>query len=85
MYKITLYINPIADKGDPLEVSYEGEDLDDLKRMMSWTILETMRVHNASDGDIYIDLFIEKNGEHYDHDEGNAFVDLKSNRIQYDI
>lgn len=90
-YKLTLTIYPIADCGrdlrirDALEVSYEGEDLDALKRAIDWTIINTMKAHNANDGETFVDLDIEKNGEYYDHDEATVFVDLKNNHIKYGI
>jgi hypothetical protein len=91
MYKLTLYIYPIADcgedltKGEPLEVSYEGADLDALKRAIDWTILETMKVHNANDGEAFVDLVIEKDDEYYDSDSAIACVDLTNNCIKYEI
>ncbi len=85
MYKLTLYISPIADNGEPLEVSYEGTDLDALKRAIDWTIIETMKVHNTNDGETFVELAIEKDGEYYDHDEATVFVDLQNNRVKYGI
>ena len=91
MYELTLYIYPIADcsedliKGEPLDVSYEGEDLDALKRAIDWTIIETMKVHNANDGETFVELAIEKDGEYYDHDEATVFVDLQNNIVKYGI
>lgn len=90
-YKLTLAIYPIADcgedlsKGEPLEVSYEGTDLDALKRAIDWTIINTMKVHNANDGETFVELDIEHNGNYYDHDEQTVFVDLQNNRIKYGI
>jgi hypothetical protein len=91
IYKLTLTIYPVADCGrnlrisDALEVSYEGEDLDALKRVIDWTIINTMKVHNANDGETFVELDIEHNGEYYDHDEQTVWVDLQNNRIKYDI
>lgn len=90
-YKITLYIYPIADcgkdlsKGEPLEVFYEGTDLDALKRAIDWTIIETMKMHKANDGETLVEMEIEKNDEYYDRDEAVVFVDLKNNRVKYNI
>lgn len=84
-YKLTLTIYPIADRGDALEVSYEGTDLDALKRAIDWTIINTMKVHNANDGKTFVELDIEKNGEYYDHDEQTVWVDLQNNCIKYGI
>ena len=85
MYKLTLYICPIADNGEPLDVSYEGNDLDALKREIDWAIINTMKVHNANDGETYLEMFIEKDGEYYDHDEGTVVVDLRNNLVKYEI
>lgn len=84
MYKLTLYICPIADNGEPLDVSYEGNDLDALKRAIDWTIINTMKVHNANDGETFVELNIEKDDKHYDHDEATVFVSLKDERVIYD-
>lgn len=90
-YKITLAIYPIADcgkdlsKGEPCEVSYEGSDVYELKKFIDATILNTIRALNASDGETFVEMDIEHNGEYYDHDEQTIFVDLKNNRIQYGI
>lgn len=90
-YKITLYIYPIADcgkdlsKGEPLEVSYEATDLDALKRAIDWTIIETMKMHKANGGETLVEMEIEKNDEYYDRDEAVVFVDLKNNRVKYNI
>ena len=90
-YKLTLTIYPIADCGwslrrsEALDVSYEGTDLDALKRAIDWTIINTMKAHNANDGETFVDLDIEKNGEYYDHDEQTVFVDLQNNRIKYGL
>ena len=90
-YKLTLAIYPIADcgkdlsRGNPLEVSYEGSDLDALKRDIDYVILDTMRKFNANDGETFVELDIEHNGRYYDHDEQTIFVDLKNNHIKYGI
>lgn len=84
-YKLTLVIYPIADCGEALEVSCEGTDLDALKRAIDWTIINTMKVHNANDGETFVELDIECNGEYYDHDEQTVWVDLQNNCIKYGI
>ena len=90
-YKITLTIYPIADcgkdlsRGDPLEVSYEGSDLDALKRNIDHTILDTMRKLNANDGETFVRLDIEHNGRYCDHDEQTVWVDLQNNLIKYGV
>ena len=90
-YKITLYIYPITDcgkdlsRGEPLEVSYEATDLDALKRAIDWTIIETMKMHKANGGETLVEMEIEKNDEYYDRDEAVVFVDLKNNRVKYNI
>ena len=90
-YKLTLTIYPIADcgwslsRGKALEVSYEGTNLDALKRAIDWNIINTMKAHNANDGETFVELDIEKNGNYYDHDEQTVFVDLQNNRIKYGI
>lgn len=84
MYKLTLYICPIADNGEPLDVSCEGNDLDALKRAIDWTIINTMKVHNANDGETFVELNIEKDGKYYDHDEATVFVSLKDEKVIYD-
>lgn len=90
-YKLTLAIYPIADcgedlsKGEPLEVSYEGTDLNVMKLAIDNTIIAVMKELNANDGETFVEMDIEHNGEYYDHDEQTIFVDLQNNRIQYGI
>ena len=89
MFKITLYIYPIADcgedltKGEPLEVSYKGYTLEAMKAALDNTIIAVMALHNANDGETFIEMLIEKDGKYYDHDEATVFVDLKNNHIEY--
>lgn len=89
MYKITLYIYPISDcgedliKGEPIEISYEGTDLYELKKSIDNTIVQTMKTHNTNDGEVFVELAIEKNGEYYDHDEATVFVDLQNNTVKF--
>ena len=91
MYKLTLYIYPIADcgedliKGEPLEVSYTGNDLYAMKLAINNTIIAVMALHNANDGEAFVEMHIEKDGEYYDHDEQTVFVDLQNNHIEYGI
>ena len=91
MYKITLTIYPIADcgedlsKGEPCEVSYEGSDVHELKKYIDDTILNTIRALNTSDGETFVEMDIEHNGEYYDHDEQTIWVDLQNNCIKYGI
>jgi hypothetical protein len=88
-YKLTLAIYSIADcgedfkKGEPLEVSYEGTDLDALKRAIEWTVIETMKVHNANDGLTRVECDIEKNGEYFDGDTGYYRVDLANGTAKF--
>ena len=89
MYKITLDIYPIADcgedltKGDPIEISYEGTDLCELKKFINNTIVQTMKAFNANDGETFVELAIEKDGEYYDHDEATVFVDLQNSTVKF--
>lgn len=91
MYKLTLYIYPIADcgkdlsKGEPLEVSYKGNTLEAMKSAINNTIIAVMALHNANDGETFVEMHIEKDGKYYDHDEATVFVDLKNNTIKYEI
>ena len=91
MYKLTLYIYPIADcgedltKGEPIEVSYEGTDLCAMKLAIDNTIIATMTLYNSNDGETFVELAIEKDGEYYDHDEATVFVDLQNNRVKHGI
>ena len=91
MYKLTLYIYPMADcgedltKGEALEVSIEGYNVFEIKAEIDYTILATMKAHNANDGETFVELVIEKDGEYYDHDEATVFVDLKNNHIKYGV
>ena len=91
MYKFELTIHSIADcgedlsKGEPIVASYEGNDLDAMKRDIDFSILDAMRKFNANDGETFVELLIERNGEYYDHDEATVFVDLKNNRIEYGV
>lgn len=88
-YKMTLLIYPLADcgedlsKGEPLEVSCKSEDLNALKRVIGWEILQTMKVHNANDGLTFVRCDIEKNGEYFDCDEGYYRVDVASNIAKF--
>ena len=89
VYKITLAIYPIADcgkdltKGEPLETSYEGNNLVILKRAIDWTIINTMKIHNANDGETFVEMDIEKDGKYFDHDEITAVVDLRHSSLRY--
>lgn len=91
IYKLTLAIYPIADcgadlsKGEPLEVSYEGTDLNVMKLAIDNTIIAVMKELNANDGETFVELDIEHNGNYYDHDEQTVFVDLQNNCIKYGI
>ena len=91
MYKVELTIYPLADcgedfsRGEPLEASYEGNDLDALKRDIDYSILDAMNKLNANDGETFVELLIEHDGEYYDHDETTVFVDLKNNRVKHGI
>lgn len=91
MYKLELTIYPIADcgedlkHGEPLEVSYEGNDIHQMKKDIDTTILHTMRELNANDGETFVELLIEHDGEYYDHDEQCIYVDFKNNCIKYGI
>lgn len=91
MYTMTLTIYPIADcgenlsKGEPLDVSLGGTDIDALKQAIDWLILGTMKAHKANDGETFVELDIEHNGEYYEHDEETVFVDLHNNRVEHEI
>ena len=91
MYKLTLYIYPIANcgedltKGEPLEVSYEDKDLYAMKLTIDNTIIAVMKELNANDGETFVEMHIEKDGEYYDHDEQTVFVDLQNNTVKYEI
>ena len=90
-YKLTLTIYPIADcgkdltKGEPLEAIIEGYNVFEMKSEIDYTILATMKAHSANDGETFVELDIEQNGEYYDHDEQTVWVDLQNNRIKYGI
>ena len=90
MYKFELAIYPIADcgedltKGKPIETFYQGDDLDALKRAIDWTIIGAMKFHKVNGGLAFVELTIEKDGEYYDRDEGNVFVDLKNNYVKHE-
>lgn len=91
MYKLELTIYPIADcgkdlkHGEPLVVSYEGNDVYEMKKDIDATILRAMRELNANDGETFVKLLIEHNGEYYDHDEQWIFVDLENNCVKHGI
>ena len=91
MYKITLDIYPIADcgedctKGDPIEISYEGSDISELKKCINATVLNAMRAFNANDGLTRIEYTIEENGEYIDHEVGYYNIDLANNTAKFVI
>lgn len=91
MFKITLDIYPIADcgkdlsKGEPSTISYEGADLYQLQYYISDTLINVMRAFNCNDGETFIEIAIEKDGEYYDHDEVTVFVDFINNRVRYEL
>lgn len=88
-YKLTLAIYPIADcgedlcKGEPLEASYEGNDLDAMKLAISNTIVAVMKIYNANDGLTLVECDIEKNGEYFDSDTGYYRVDLANGTAKF--
>ena len=88
-YKITLSIYPIADcgedlrKGEPLEVSYEGNDLDAMKLAINNTVIAVMKELNVNDGLTLVECDIEKNGEYFDNEEGYYRVDLANNTAKF--
>lgn len=83
MCKITLTIHP--EQGESIEVSYEGNDVYEMKKDIDATILHTMRELNANGGETFVNLLIEHNGEYYDHDEQWIYVDITNNRIAHGI
>lgn len=91
MYKIELTIYPMADcgkdlkHGEPIEVSYEGNDPYEMKLDIDGTILRTMKELNANDGETFVEMLMEHNGEYYDHDEQWIYVDLANNSIKHGI
>jgi hypothetical protein len=44
-----------------------------------------MKLNHATDGEVFVEMDIEHNGEYYDHDEQIVLVDLKNNSVKYDI
>lgn len=91
MYKIILTICPIADcgedlqHGEPIEVSYEGNDAYQMKKDIDDTILSAMKELNANDGETFVEFLMEHDGEYYDHDEQWIYVDLANNCIKHGI
>lgn len=83
MYKITLTIHP--KQGEPIEVSYEGNDAYQMKIDVDDIILRTMKEHNSNDGEAFVDFLMEHDGEYYDHDEQFVYVDITNNRVEHGI
>ena len=88
-YKMTLAIYPLCefDKSvnevEPLEASYENNDIDALKESLWETVFHTMKEANASNGITFIRYDIEKNGEYFDCDEGYFRIDLENNFARF--
>jgi hypothetical protein len=89
MYKITItvYTNCGRDftKSEPIEISYEGSDIDELKKCINSTILNAMRAFNANDGLTRIEYTIEENGVYVDHEVGYYNIDLANNTAKFVI
>ena len=89
MYKITLTIYPITDcgedfkQGEPIEVSYEGNDAYQMKVNADDIILRTM--NNSNDTKVFVEFLMEHDGEYYDHDEQLVYVDITNNCIKHGI
>ena len=90
-YKLNIDIYSLADCGAnldkcvPVTIFYTGFDLDVMKTAMNTFILNAMHSLDVSDGETFLDINITKNGQHYDHEELTAFVDLNENTITYEI
>jgi hypothetical protein len=91
MYKITLTIYPIVDcgkdlqHGEPIEVSYEGNDAYQIKKDVDDTILRAMKELNTNDDEAFVEFLMEHDGEYFDHDEQWIYVDIKNNRVKHGI
>ena len=91
MYKVTLTIYPIADcgkdlqHGEPIEVSYEGNDAYQMKIDVDDVILNAMKELNANDGETFVEFSMEHDGEYFDHDEQWIYVDIANNRVEHGI
>lgn len=86
-YKMSLYVYPVArcgvdlQKGKPLEVSVEGSDLFELKLKTEELVLSLMSSKNY-EGECFVELRTEKNGEYHDSDEWWAVVDLVAKKVR---
>ena len=78
---MTLSIYPVSlcgsdlQKGNPLKVYAEGEELCRLKMQAEELVLSAMS-DKRLDGECFIEMLIEKNGSYHDRDEFWVDVDL---------
>lgn len=88
-YKMTLSIYPLVEfnksvtEVEPLEVSYENNDINALKESLWDAVFRTMKEANTNDGVTFIRCDIEKNGEYFDCDEGYFRIDLANNDAKF--
>lgn len=82
MYTLTLHIHQQDKHGT---ISYDGYDVAEMKAEINHAIITMMKLNHATNGEVFVEMDIEHNGEYYDHDEQIVLVDLKNNSVKYDI
>ena len=82
-YKMTLYVYPVVlcgsdlQRSNPLEVTAEGTDLYELKQRIEELILSCCDY----DGECFVEMRVEKNGQYCESDEAWAEVDLVAKKV----
>ena len=83
-YVMSLYVYPVAlcgddlQKGNPLEVSAKGDDLYALKMRTEELILSCCDY----DGECFVEIRVEKDGQYCESDEVWAEVDLVAKKVK---
>ena len=86
VYKMSLYVYPVSlcgsdlQKGSPLEVTAEGTDLYEMKLKTEELVLSA--VAPDYDGECFVELRVEKDGEYCESDEWWVDVDLVEKKVK---
>lgn len=85
-YIMSLYVYPVEkcgtdlQRGEPLEESAEGTDLYELKMKANQLIMSAMS-SEGYDGECFVEVRVEKDGEYCESDEYWVNVDLVENKV----
>jgi len=82
--EILLY-NAKDPDGDPLEISVDGNSIEELKICMNDAIMKAVESHDKQSGYYDVEVIFTENGEYLDGDQmGMCFCDLHAGRAKFE-